>query len=78
MWSAITRRDLLLRSRFGGLPVQRQLGRHRRQGLDGLAVEDKCGYPQEHFIADFSGRDKLGNKVPSQLLNLKCCSCAGS
>ncbi len=32
---------------------------------------DKCGYPQEHFIADFSGRDKHGNKVASQLLNLK-------
>ena len=34
-------------------------------------IVDKCGYPQEHFIADFSGRDKAGNKVPSQLLNLK-------
>ncbi len=34
-------------------------------------IVDKCGYPQEHFIADFSGRDKNGNKVPSQLLNLK-------
>ena len=32
---------------------------------------DKCGYPQENFIADFSGRDKNGNKVASQLLNLK-------
>ncbi len=34
-------------------------------------IVDKCGYPQEHFIADFSGRDKHGNKVASQLLNLK-------
>ncbi|MFT3780280.1 MAG: RNA polymerase sigma factor RpoD [Ottowia sp.] len=34
-------------------------------------VVDKCGYPQEQFIADFSGRDRNGNKVPSQLLNLK-------
>ena len=34
-------------------------------------IVDKCGYPQEHFIADFSGRDKHGNKVPSQLLNQK-------
>ena len=34
-------------------------------------VVDKCGYSQENFIADFSGRDKNGNKVPSQLLNLK-------
>ena len=34
-------------------------------------IVDKCGYPQENFIADFSGRDKNGNKIPSQLLNLK-------
>ncbi len=34
-------------------------------------IVDKCGYPQEQFIANFSGRDKHGNKVPSQLLNLK-------
>jgi RNA polymerase primary sigma factor len=34
-------------------------------------IVDKCGYPQENFIADFSGRDRSGNKVPSQLLNLK-------
>ncbi|MEN9539726.1 MAG: hypothetical protein RLZZ126_1961, partial [Pseudomonadota bacterium] len=32
---------------------------------------DKCGYPQDQFIADFSGRDKNGNKVPSHILNLK-------
>jgi hypothetical protein len=24
-------------------------------------IVDKCGYPQEKFIADFSGRDKNGN-----------------
>ena len=34
-------------------------------------IVDKCGYSQENFIADFSGRDKMGNKVPSHLLNLK-------
>ncbi len=34
-------------------------------------IVDKCGYPQENFIADFSGRDKNNNKVASQLLNLK-------
>ena len=34
-------------------------------------IVDKCGYPQDNFIADFSGRDKAGNKVPTQLLNLK-------
>ena len=34
-------------------------------------IVDKCGYSQENFIADFSGRDKTGNRVASQLLNLK-------
>ena len=34
-------------------------------------IVDKCGYSQENFIADFSGRDKNGNKVASNLLNLK-------
>jgi RNA polymerase primary sigma factor len=34
-------------------------------------IVDKCGYPQEQFIAEFSGRDKAGNKVASNLLNLK-------
>ncbi len=34
-------------------------------------IVDKCGYPQEQFIANFSGRDKNGNKIASQLLNLQ-------
>ena len=34
-------------------------------------IVDKCNYPQENFIADFSGVDKAGNKVPSNLLNQK-------
>ncbi|MDD2919360.1 RNA polymerase sigma factor RpoD [Rhodoferax sp.] len=34
-------------------------------------IVDKCGYPQEHFIAEFSGRDKHHHKVPSHLLDLK-------
>jgi RNA polymerase primary sigma factor len=34
-------------------------------------IVDKCGYPQEQFIADFSGRDKKNQRVASQLLNLK-------
>jgi len=33
-------------------------------------IVDKCGYPQELFIADFSGRDKHHHKVPSHLLDL--------
>ena len=34
-------------------------------------IVDKCGYPQEKFIAEFSGRDKNGNRVASHLLDLK-------
>ncbi len=34
-------------------------------------IVDKCGYPQANFITDFSGRDKHGARVASQLLNLK-------
>ena len=34
-------------------------------------IVDKCGYPQDQFVAEFSGRDKNGNRVASQLLNLQ-------
>jgi len=34
-------------------------------------IVDKCGYPQDSFIADFAGRDKNGQPAPSNLLNLK-------
>lgn len=34
-------------------------------------IVDKCGFPQDEFIRDFSGYDKNGNRVPSNLLNLK-------
>ncbi len=34
-------------------------------------IVDKCGYPQEQFIAEFSGRDKNGNPARSHLLDLK-------
>jgi len=34
-------------------------------------IVDKCGYPQDHFIADFSGRDKHGQPARSHLLDLK-------
>ncbi len=34
-------------------------------------IVDKCGFPQEDFIRDFSGYDKNGNRVPSNLLNLQ-------
>ena len=34
-------------------------------------IVDKCGYPQDHFIAEFSGRDKAGNRIPTHLIDLK-------
>ena len=34
-------------------------------------IVDKCGYPQEQFVAEFSGRDKNGQRTVSQLLNLQ-------
>jgi RNA polymerase primary sigma factor len=34
-------------------------------------IVEKCGYPQDKFVADFAGRDKSGQPVTSQLLNLK-------
>ncbi len=34
-------------------------------------IVDKCGYPQAQFVAEFSGRDKHGNRAATQLLNLK-------
>ncbi|MDR3453131.1 MAG: RNA polymerase sigma factor RpoD, partial [Rhodoferax sp.] len=34
-------------------------------------IVDKCGFPQEDFIRDFSGFDKHGHRVASNLLNLK-------
>ncbi|MEO5736863.1 MAG: RNA polymerase sigma factor RpoD [Variovorax sp.] len=34
-------------------------------------IVDKCGFPQEDFIRDFSGFDKHGNRIASNLLNQK-------
>ena len=34
-------------------------------------IVDKCGYPHEQFVAEFTGRDKHGNAVTNHLLNLK-------
>ena len=34
-------------------------------------IVDKCGYPLDQFVAEFSGRDKNGNRVASRLLDLK-------
>ena len=34
-------------------------------------IVDVCGFSRENFIAEFGGRDKNGNKVSSNLLNIK-------
>jgi RNA polymerase primary sigma factor len=34
-------------------------------------IVDKCGYPQEMFIYEFSGRDRNNKRVKSHLLDLK-------
>ena len=34
-------------------------------------IVDKCGFPQEQFILEFSGRDRAGQRIASHLLNLK-------
>ena len=34
-------------------------------------IVDRCGYPQDQFLAEFSGRDKTGSRVASHLLDLK-------
>ena len=34
-------------------------------------IVDKCGFPQDLFIAEFSGRDKNNKRIPSHLLDLK-------
>ena len=34
-------------------------------------IVDKCGYPQDQFIHEFSGYDKHGGRIASHLLDLK-------
>ena len=54
------------------LRVQVDDVRKHERSLRRIIVE-KCGYPHEQFVAEFSGRDKNGQRIPSQLLNLKWC-----
>jgi RNA polymerase primary sigma factor len=44
--------------------------RKKERELRRIIVE-KCGYPQDLFIADFSGRDKANQRIKSHLLDLK-------
>ena len=46
-----------------------EVRRHERE-LRRIIV-DRCGYPQEQFVAEFSGRDALGRPQASQMLSLK-------
>ena len=71
--------DELMTVRFTAKTIEKLCDLLRGQVLDVRKKErelrriivDKCAYPQDLFIADFSGRDKNNQRVPSQLLNLK-------
>jgi RNA polymerase primary sigma factor len=71
--------DALMTIRFTAKTIEKLCSVLRIQVDDVRAKErklrriivDKCGYPQEHFIADFSGKDKNGKPTASHLLDLK-------
>jgi RNA polymerase primary sigma factor len=71
--------DELMTIRFTARTIEK-LCENVRSQVDGVRkverdlrriIVDKCGYPQAQFIAEFSGRDKSGQRVTSNLLNLK-------
>jgi RNA polymerase primary sigma factor len=71
--------DELMTIRFTARTIEK-LCENVRSQVDGVRkverdlrriIVDKCGYPQAQFIAEFSGRDKNGQRVTSNLLNLK-------
>ncbi|OOG58118.1 RNA polymerase sigma factor RpoD [Polaromonas sp. C04] len=71
--------DELMTIRFTAKTIEKLCGMLRSQVDDVRKKErelrriivDKCGFPQEDFIRDFSGFDKHGHRVASNLLNLK-------
>jgi RNA polymerase primary sigma factor len=71
--------DELMLIRFTAKTIERLCEMVRGQVADVRKVErelrkiivEKCGYPQEKFVEEFSGRDKVGKKVTSHLLDLK-------
>jgi RNA polymerase primary sigma factor len=71
--------DELMTIRFTARTIEKLCDNVRSQVDDVRKVErdlrriivDKCGYPQAQFVAEFSGRDKSGQRVASQLLNVK-------
>ncbi len=71
--------DELMLIRFTAKTIERLCEMVRGQVADVRKVErelrkiivEKCGFPQDQFVALFSGRDKMGNKAKSHLLDLK-------
>ena len=71
--------DELMTIRFTARTIERLCDMVRSQVNDTRKLErelrriivEKCGFPQEDFIRDFSGFDKNRNRIASNLLNLK-------
>ncbi len=71
--------DELMLIRFTAKTIERLCEMVRGQVSDVRKVEremrkiivEKCGYPQDKFAEEFSGRNKMGQKVKSHLLDLK-------
>ena len=71
--------DELMTIRFTAKTIEKLCDMVRGQVDDVRKIErelrriilDKCGYPREQFIAEFSGRNKQGVRVASHLLDLK-------
>ncbi len=71
--------DELMLIRFTAKTIERLCEMVRGQVSDVRKVErelrkiivEKCGYPQDKFAEEFSGRDKMGKKTVSHLLDLK-------
>ncbi len=71
--------DELMLIRFTAKTIERLCEMVRGQVADVRKVErelrkiivEKCGYPQDKFVEEFSGRDKMGKKTSSHLLDLK-------
>jgi RNA polymerase primary sigma factor len=71
--------DELMLIRFTAKTIERLCEMVRGQVSDVRKVErelrkiivEKCGYPQDKFVEEFSGRDKMGKKTVSHLLDVK-------
>ena len=71
--------DELMLIRFTAKTIERLCDLVRGQVADVRKVErelrkiivEKCGFPQDKFVEQFAGRDKMGKKTESHLLDLK-------